>query len=89
MQHSDIMDFNFVPYILCFFTSSAIAFIDILDDYSIFKIKVGFKYKLLFAVFNGLIGVFLFYMFQNEVFPGFNPNIKGIGVGIFYPTLMK
>jgi len=80
---------NFSPYLICFFISSLIAFVDILEDYSVFEIRRGFLYKITFSLFNGLVGSFVLFLLWNQVFVYTSPNLKGVLVGIFYPTIMK
>lgn len=80
---------NLCSCFICFFVSGAMAFIDILEDYSVFNLKKGLKFKLAFSLLNGLMGVVLLIILWNQVFINTNVILKGLYIGLLYPTFMK
>ncbi len=77
-------------FLLCGGISSIISFADILEDYSIFRIKIGLKYKFGFAFFNGTVSLLiLMLLWDSEILIGLSPIYKGLYVGLAYSVLLK
>ena len=68
-----------------------ISFVDILDDYSIFRIKIGLKYKIVFSFMSGGICLILLaFLWDSALLKGItNPLYKGLYFGLAYSTLLK
>lgn len=80
---------KYIPYFFGFITSAIVAFIDVLPDYSPFRIRRGLVWKLLFSVINGIICIVLLYCLWDKMFVEINPFFKGILFGVSYPTILK
>lgn len=83
--------FNENSYILlCGGIASIISFIDILDDYSLFRVKVGLGYKIGFAMMNGIVSlIVLALLWNSNILVSLNPLSKGVYVGLGYSVLLK
>lgn len=83
--------FVYSSYLIGPLIATVIAFIDILDDYSIFRIKIGLKYKIMFSFMSGLVClILLMYLWDSALLKGItNPVHKGIYVGVVYSALLK
>lgn len=81
----------FFCYLIGPIITTGISFIDILDDYSVFHIKFGLKYKIIFALINGAFCFTLLVLLWNsELLEGFtDPLSKGLYFGLAYSVLLK
>lgn len=85
------MAYNFLCYIIGPLLAAGISFIDILEDYSVFQIKIGLKYKILFCLINGIVCfIVLIFLWNSAILKGIdNPLLKGLYFGVAYSALLK
>jgi hypothetical protein len=80
----------FYSYGLCFAVSSACSFMDIIEGYSVYYLKYGFKYKIAFAAVNGAVSlVILSVLWNTSLLIAFSPLLKGVYVAFAYQALIK
>lgn len=83
--------YDFFCYIIGPLIAIVISFIDILDDYSIFRIKIGLKYKIIFSLMNGAVClILLIFLWDSALLKGLTtPLSKGVYFGLAYSVLLK